>query len=400
MNKFYSKIGTINQADNTTYVDVKQFDQGCVVYGPYESLGQGSYFVRFRIDPDAQSEEAAFCCKLDVVSDFGKTVLAERRLTTGELRARAGEIDLKFNLPRAATVEYRVFSTGAAAFRVTYERKATPILDKALQADNVESNPLFRANYGRLGFLAGRGARYASDNGRIVAKVDRVAIYLASDENISVFAAIFFNNEYNMLLPKKCIAIDIGMNVGIASLFLANNHNIDRVYAFEPFKAAYTSALENFHLNASLSNKIVPHHIGLSDKDMTLEVLSQDNNTVGNTITGRASGSMEKIEVRDAGRTLKPLIMEAREQGLGVIMKIDCEGAEYWIFKSLVREDLFHSVDAIMMEWHKTREGSKERLARTLVDAGFAVFDPSPVGASIGYLIAARVTQAAKPMLC
>src|SRR6185312_6672086 len=43
--------------------------------------------------------------------------------------------------------------------------------------------------------------------------------------------------SYNLIVPteKKIALIDIGMNVGITSLFYASKPNVEKVFSFEPF---------------------------------------------------------------------------------------------------------------------------------------------------------------------
>ncbi len=181
----------------------------------------------------------------------------------------------------------------------------------------------------------------------------------------------------------------------MASLLLANHPMIEHVYSYEPFKTAYGRALRNLELNPEQSRKVTPQRLGLSDRDMIMEVVSQDDFTGGNTVKGRQLGNKETIELRDAGRELKAAITEAKERSLGVVIKVDCEGSEFPIFEALERENLFGNIDVFMIEWHKwwSAEKTQQDLIRPLVRAGFAVFDQTRPGVAQGILLAVRGAQ-------
>jgi hypothetical protein len=90
-------------------------------------------------------------------------------------------------------------------------------------------------------------------------------------------------------------------------------------------------------------------------------------------------GTPIQVSVRDAGEVLGPIIESARERGLDVIVKMDCEGSEYAICESLVRNDLLRHITAFMVEWHAIfGDKSQADLTRPLREAGFLIFDRSP----------------------
>ena len=97
--------------------------------------------------------------------------------------------------------------------------------------------------------------------------------------------------------------------------------------------------------------------------------------------------------MRDAGPELKELIMDAASRRIGVVLKVDCEGSEFPIFESIVREGLFKGIDAMMIEWHKwwSKEKTQLDLILPLTNAGFLVFDQTdPTNKFAGMLYAVR----------
>lgn len=53
---------------------------------------------------------------------------------------------------------------------------------------------------------------------------------------------VWEGEDYNVKLQENSIVIDIGMNVGYATLFFANKPFVKKVYAFEPDRRVYVKA--------------------------------------------------------------------------------------------------------------------------------------------------------------
>jgi hypothetical protein len=124
-------LGAPEEKDGNLYIKISKTSAGCVVWGPYQHLDQGTYSVQFEIAPEDSADAGAICCKIDIVEDLGKSVIFERNLSAGELRESGYEIDVKFSIHHDAFVEYRVWTTGSAELRVAYDRMATVIIGEA-----------------------------------------------------------------------------------------------------------------------------------------------------------------------------------------------------------------------------------------------------------------------------
>ncbi len=402
MSRIYSEVGTIEREGGRIFLRTNRSETGTVVYGPYHKLGEGTYTVEFLVEPDAEALSDAVCCEVDVIADYGQNVVFKRLLSVGALRENAGKIQAKFELKSLGLVEYRVKALGTAGLRVAYDRKLNMLFDKntnfsfCSSATDTYANENLSANYGRIAHLASIGVEIEADAKDIIATINDTRLYLNSDEHVTLLTDIFINNCYTTYLPRKCIAIDVGMNVGMASLAFTGNPMIERVYAFEPFATPYARALRNFELNPERSKKIFPHNFGLSDKDAELDVLCEDVDTLGTSVRGLGRGNKETIRLRDAARELKQIIADARRDGLGVFVKMDCEGSEFPIFAALEREGMLTSIDAMVMEWHMWWSNTKTQhdLIRPLVAAGFTVFDRTPVDERLaGMLSAVKAAQ-------
>ncbi|MGD2094213.1 MAG: FkbM family methyltransferase [Phycisphaerales bacterium] len=187
----------------------------------------------------------------------------------------------------------------------------------------------------------------------------------------------------------------MGMNRGAASLRFAAIENIKSIYAYEPFKPTFELAMKNLQLNPHLSDKIHAINAGLGKKDQTLElpyestqsgVMSTTHNVCKN------APNTETVIVKDVATELARILQENRNRY--IIVKCDCEGAEFEIFERLDEQRLVGSIDVVIMEYHFE---PPERLVNILTDAGFAVQrKTASKRAKTGYIYAVRMPERAE----
>ena len=162
--------------------------------------------------------------------------------------------------------------------------------------------------------------------------------------------------EYDFTPSKageKFIVIDIGLNIGCASLYFAAKDFIEHIYAFEPFIPTLELARHNMRLNPALAKKITIYDFGLSDKSDCLEMSYRHDfpgsmSSVCDKFHG--SGQIEQIAVKQSRTILSPIF--EKHPGHSIMMKIDCEGAEGEILADLAAAGLLERVSIIILEWH------------------------------------------------
>lgn len=162
---------------------------------------------------------------------------------------------------------------------------------------------------------------------------------------------ILGSGVYNFHTNSRVSVIDIGMNVGHASIFFASNDLVDKVYSFEPVEMTYKYAIDNIDLNPTLRDKIVPFNFGLS-KGNSSSIFRIDtgdlgrSGKVGNLNFKEASTEIE-VFLKDCIEVLDPIIENSNQE---FVVKIDCEGGEIDIIPELLK--LKKLPILIMMEWH------------------------------------------------
>ena len=228
----------------------------------------------------------------------------------------------------------------------------------------------------------------------------RFSISDKPDHPFYLIKEVFIKNEYKLILRKESILFDIGMNKAAVSLLFATNNNIKKIYAYEPFKPTFESAKINLDLNPHLSRKIQAFNFGLGRNEQTLELpyiihASGGMSTTHNTCTGEKNATKEIVTIKDAAKVIDPII--EKNKNSYIIVKCDCEGAEFDIFDRLNEDDIFRKIDVIMMEYHFE---SPDRLVNILADNGFAIQVKSgSKKTKTGYIYAVRTSEKSSSLI-
>lgn len=202
---------------------------------------------------------------------------------------------------------------------------------------------------------------YEISNDELVFFFDNFRFLITSKSELSIIEEIFIKKCYNFIMPGNRISIiDIGMNVGISSLFFSNHPQVDHIYSFEPFPVTYSLAVRNFSKNKKLSSKISAFNFGLGSKEEELTVKYDGKNKgINSTLITNPridTLNMEQIKIKSTYKVISNIINHDPQKNY--IIKIDTEGAEYDILKSLFYHGLIKNIKAILLEWHF--KGSQE----------------------------------------
>jgi FkbM family methyltransferase len=146
------------------------------------------------------------------------------------------------------------------------------------------------------------------------------------------------------------VVLDIGANIGIASLYFAKSFPNAVVHAFEP-EPGNCDVLE---ANARQLPRIQVHRFALGADDGELALFDSDDsaNLGGFSIHGAGTNPARSktVPVRHAGRALAELGIRKVD-----VLKIDTEGAEWEILTAMDRA-LLGGVRVIMGELHGRRD--------------------------------------------
>ena len=220
------------------------------------------------------------------------------------------------------------------------------------------------------------GWEVAEDKRGVIVTSGDVRFRLQYITDFYVFREIFFENVYNIGIPyTDCIVIDIGMNIGLTTLFFAERFEVSKIYGFELFLDTYQQAIDNFARNRQeIQDKIIPHNIALYNEDKKMEIaISREESGLRDVFIGENKAKQCEITYRVAGKVIADILK--REYGKKVVLKCDTEGAEYAVFDSLEEYGCWEGIDVILLEYH----GSAYPLQAMLKKHGYKFFT---IGAS------------------
>ncbi|WP_310377774.1 FkbM family methyltransferase [Flavobacterium sp.] len=191
----------------------------------------------------------------------------------------------------------------------------------------------------------------------VLARFNNLKLYIESPEEFFIIKEVFIEKDYNLLSKEKFVVFDIGMNIGISSLFFGLQKNVEKIYSFEPVLPTYNQAICNLELNKEVSTKIEAFNFGLGGATRTEKVLynSQAKGNCGirlelSLIIQKHNTQEIEILIQSIDTILPGLI--AKHSGLKKVLKIDCEGAEYEILQKLSDSNLLIDIDILLIEWH------------------------------------------------
>ncbi|NCT58993.1 FkbM family methyltransferase [archaeon] len=214
-----------------------------------------------------------------------------------------------------------------------------------------------------------------NDNSLIV-KIENYLFQVESVEDIFIISEVFIDKEYNFLIAEDVVLIDIGLNIGISSIFFSINNKVKHIYSYEPVPYTYEIACKNIIMNKI--EKITANNFGLgrSNRD---ELFYFNKKFKGNSgIRKNNSFSINKlvadekkeilVKIRDIGAEFETLRL--KHSNSNIIMKIDCEGGEYEILNRMDELNLLIYVKLFMIEWH---DNGPQSLEKILLEKNFQI---------------------------
>ncbi|HEX5668151.1 MAG TPA: FkbM family methyltransferase [Chitinophagaceae bacterium] len=218
---------------------------------------------------------------------------------------------------------------------------------------------------------------FGMKDGHLMATVDGIRFRIDHNGSLFILDEIFAERLYDLRVNEDLVAVDVGMNVGVASLFFASLPNVKAVYGYEPLPETLGQARTNFSLNPQLGSKISPVLSGISNYRGKISVPA----TVSGSAVFSTDASFIEAHGMNSDKTVEVDIVHIQEvfdevsknyPGLRILLKLDCEGEEYKIMDYLSEQDLMQKVSVVALEWHVK---GYEHLCNILTQHGFSVFN-------------------------
>lgn len=241
-------------------------------------------------------------------------------------------------------------------------------------------------------FLINLKANYASFesiNNKLMIQIDGLKFSINSWEELLILNEVFVEGIYNYKSEDEFILFDIGMNVGITSLYFSKNEKCSAIFAFEPFSKTREFAKENFSLNHT-SSKIKVFDFGLGYPERTIKVNYNEEFKGSVGINGVAEyinvedKDVFELEIRDVAESI---LKNSIGNNKNIILKIDCEGAEYEIINRLKVENVLSKISCLMIEWHVK---GPNQIVDILLSENFKIFSFNENSKTIGMIYAVK----------
>lgn len=226
-------------------------------------------------------------------------------------------------------------------------------------------------------FVEGKGLFVQAGKARM--KIDRLG-------DLAILHEVFVEGIYQFEAAGPLVILDIGANIGLASLFFADRYQCP-VYAYELVPSTALIARANFDLNPQFS-ELALEAVGVGAEDREMELVFDRENSAGNSMFVSSGSSREKVRIRSAEAVIREVV-ENHPDGR-VVVKLDAEGAEYGIARLWESSGLLGNIGVLMIEWHESSEGTVDELRAILRKGGFEWFERNHAEAPVGMIYAYR----------
>lgn len=161
--------------------------------------------------------------------------------------------------------------------------------------------------------------------------------------------------------PK--VVLDIGGYIGDLSLYCASTFD-SKVHCYEPTPQNYEMIKTNLKLNPHLETLITVHNKGISNSSEPIKLNVQDiigeihASSHKNYKTDQKTIEIPCVSLNDAINTINEPKID--------LLKIDCEGQEFYILDNIDSLDLSQKVNYLIFEYHNFVEDYKNKLEKIL----------------------------------
>lgn len=236
------------------------------------------------------------------------------------------------------------------------------------------------------GFIDENRRMMITPNQEICYATETEQIIVRSYDELVNVKEIFGDRSYNFYVDSDCVVMDIGANIGGASVWFSHMSNVKKIYAYEPFHETCDVLQKNIELNEQAQRKVSLYPVGLGEEAKESRISYNSNMSCGVSVLEDVNqkafdmyeqwGLIDKKQTKSDTINIIDIAKEFRRIKLlnpseKLVVKMDCEGSEYKLFDRLQEEDLLGEISVLMMEWHYNGSGYFESL---LEENGFSYF--------------------------
>jgi len=147
-------------------------------------------------------------------------------------------------------------------------------------------------------------------------------------------------------IKKKDVVFDVGAHIGSFTLLAAEAAKEGGVYAFEPHPDNYRLLEENISLNNITNVFSEQKAVWSKEKELTIHLTKFKTNNSAYKREGLEGG-----EITVESKTIEDVMREHNIERIN-FLKLDCEGSEFEIIKSL-KAGTLERIDKLVFEFHE-----------------------------------------------
>lgn len=178
--------------------------------------------------------------------------------------------------------------------------------------------------------------------------------------------------HFNIDFKENDIVLDLGAHIGTFSIPLIMENPHIKIYGYEPDEKNFKQLLGNLTINNISTKQCEIYKIAVYDEEKELKFTTGKTSTTGSVESANFYKAVKNAKtVTCKATTLEKIFLVNNIQHCK-LLKIDCEGSEYGIFKKVDR-GLFKKIDNIIVEAHPTDRYQPELIKKILEEAGYTV---------------------------
>ena len=164
---------------------------------------------------------------------------------------------------------------------------------------------------------------------------------------------------FNKIIFKEGdIVIDIGANIGIASIYLSKKYPFLKIYSFEPFEKNFKNFVKNIEINNIGLGRIHPFNKAVTCDARDIIMKTEDILNSGSfSIDFKKKFDSDNKNIVKSTTLDKIIEIALKENKKNTIklLKIDCELSEYEILKNTKIENL-QKIENLAGEFHEKQD--------------------------------------------
>lgn len=379
---FNREAGHVFQTDGGAFVVTGGDFEGVAVYGPYVTLGAGSYDAAVTVEPVMSFDPAAVLATVEVTADGGRLTLTRRDVTC---RDSGSSIVVPFDVESTVNdVEFRVLvckpnpvlisdstfgprgqapqtMSGRAAFRALMAKVGTPEPSPPTTRYETASLHSIDARLERVEqLLAGAQAVRASGNRTLTRTIvgGRKLFYFVEADDLLLAPHFIMTGEYETSLSKffertvqtNSNCIDVGSNFGYFSVLFGALAPQGKTIGIEADEHTFALARDNVAINWCGNVRMLHAAASSNSGSLTLfRRIGRSGNTSVAEVHRPDLGEPPSQRFQVDALPLDSLMSDL--DGRVDVMKVDVEGAEPLVFRGAHRLIAANPDLRVVMEW-------------------------------------------------